>query len=171
MFSSIEWMQVVQALSAVVTGIMAVLLYATTKKINKFSENFNTRKAEEERKAEIHHFFHNYIELLNHMNSVVVSDDRNLKIVKEYGEPDPEDKMLLARKEWITFMWLNILEMAFLGKKDGLLYNDYAEITLDQLIPILMRDQTAYRLVVNRAYHPDFVEYCKKEYKKLNCKP
>ncbi len=171
MTNPFEWSEIVQAFSAVVTGAMAIFLYITTRKINQFTENFNIQKAVDAKETERHQFFHNFIEHLNHMNSVVVSSDKNLEIVKEYGKPDPEDSIGLARKEWLTFMWLNILQIAFIGKNNGLLYEEYAETTLNQLLPMLMKDATAYRLVKERAYQPDFVRYCDKVYEMLNREP
>ena len=75
----------------------------------------------------------------------------------------PKGKLLLqtftpARNG--TFVCLNAFQAEFLGAKAGLVQAKYGYPALLQLIKPMLKDESVWRLVRERGYHPDFVEFC-----------
>ncbi len=108
---------------------------------------------------------------INQTNAVVLDDERNIAAMKSLGQPEPTDPMVLGRKEWLIFMWLNELQLTHIGHLDGLLEGDFADPSINQLVPILMKDDTAYRLVRTRGYDRRFVVLCESMRERVAARP
>jgi hypothetical protein len=148
------------AVGALISAWAAYLLLRVTREMNIFNKRASSRT-----------YMALLMENINYTNSVVVGDEKNIAIMKSLGSPEPQEALLLGRKEWLIFMWLNELQLTYVGLRDGLLESSFAAPSLDQLIPILMRDDTAYRLVRTRGYDKEFVEFCERMREKVTAKP
>lgn len=144
-------------------GVIATfLLYYLTKKIDQGNKNQYRLD-----------YYKAIKDSVNEFNSLVLSDDKNLKIIqhlenqhKQSDSPDYQPIILEDleedRKNWLCFYWLNNLEMRFKGIVNKSLDEFYGKIEfLNEELDILMADEKFFSLLKNgRGYDPKFKEYC-----------
>ena len=159
------------AVGALISAIIAFFLYRTTREMHSFNKemmkemhDFNTKMSREtrdfnKRVAQIN-LFASHINTINDMNATILSKDEFLEIMSHLGGKQSIDIKQRRRKEWLLYIFLNDLEVTFIGWKEGMLDDRFAKPTIEQLVPTLMVDADAYDQVCNRGYDVRFVEHC-----------
>lgn len=100
-------------------------------------------------------------DLINQINILALQNDDNLTVLARVNgldayAQDIEEK----RKAYLSFVCLNAFQAEYLGMKAGLVRAKYGYPALLQLVEPMLRDELVWRLVSERGYHPDFVEFC-----------
>jgi hypothetical protein len=100
-------------------------------------------------------------DLINQVNLLALQTDDNLLTMGHVNGLDVYARSTAElRKAYLTFVCLNAFQAEFLGAKAGLVQAKYGYPALLQLVEPMLKDELVWRLVSERGYHPDFVEFC-----------
>jgi hypothetical protein len=100
-------------------------------------------------------------DLINQVSALALQSDDNLAIVtRVIGLEGYAHNVEEMRKVYLTFVCMNAFQAEFLGMKAGLVQARYAHSALQQLVDPMLGDELVWRLVRERGYHPDFVDFC-----------
>jgi len=100
-------------------------------------------------------------DLINQINAIALQTDSNLLILGRVNGLDAyAHNIEEMRKAYLTFVCLNAFQAEFVGMKAGLVNARYGHLMLQQLVGPMLRDELVWRLVSERGYHPDFVDFC-----------
>ena len=97
------------------------------------------------------------------IDSTVLLENENLRVVNSLFHPDDgsPDDLDLARKRWIGYMFLNPLEIAFVGVQRGYLDSRLLK-NIERNLSVLLRDDIVFALSQNGIYQPAFSDLCLK---------
>ena len=100
-------------------------------------------------------------DLINQVNLLALQTDDNLMMMGHVNGLDLYARSgAELRKVYLTFVCLNAFQAEFLGAKAGLVPAKYGYPALRQVVEPMLKDELVWRLVRERGYHPDFVEFC-----------
>lgn len=135
-------------LATVMSATTAFLLYRINAKMNEFQKRAARQQS-----------WSSLMQAINFMNATVLTDDKFLEVMDNLGH-QPRGIKQQRRKKWLLFMFLNDLQLSYVGREDGLVDSEFAEPTLCQLLPMLMEDDVAFELVCGRGYDKRFRNHC-----------
>jgi hypothetical protein len=140
--------------SAVVQGYCAVLMVIATMAIPLFIWVSGKRLAAAQ-------YVRDLQDLINQINLLALRTDENLMMMSQLNGLDQyAGSNTELRRVYLTFVCFNAFQAEFLGAKAGLVHAKYGYPALRQLVAPMLKDELTWRLIRERGYHPDFVEFC-----------
>jgi len=140
--------------SAALQGYCAVLMVIATMAIPLFIWVSGKRLAAAQ-------YVRDLQDLINQVNRLALQSDENLLTMGRMNGLDVYVRSTVElRKAYLAFVCMNAFQAEFLGVRAGLVQAKHGFPALRQLVGPMMKDELIWRLVRERGYHPDFVEFC-----------
>ena len=98
----------------------------------------------------------------NNLNALVLSNPELAKILDSVlsGSELDEEDMESRLQRYMQYKVLNIIEAEFIGKRSGLVSDDYHDAVSDDILAIMLKNKRFREIVKKSGFHKEFVDHC-----------
>ena len=174
-----KWDFYLSLFSTTITACATVLIYFATKEASKAAKQ-SVKSVQEtakisERMEDISFRLAkfqsetNSMNIVNSANAIALSSDENMHAATRLLHDDILNKICEDDKEkerdlWLTFMFLNGLQVKFFANEGGMIQEDYVEVANTKILKKMLHNSLVRYVVEHRGYSPKFLKHCKNLY-------